>query len=156
VSYAAASMAPRPFLGATALGLLVATACGGRSPLPVPDCDAPALTFCQTDGCPFLGPAASTATAITAWCSASGAFSARVTGYGTCLTPAGLPWAIDVKATDTHGNTHYALYDPVTAQLLSVSTLAPGDGGMGETDYGTCGENTGIVTCSSVVFACDR
>jgi hypothetical protein len=67
-----------------------------------------------------------------------------------------LPWAIDVKATDTHGNTLYALYDPVTAQLLSVSTLAPGDGGMGETDYGTCGENTGIVTCSSVVFACDR
>jgi len=156
VSYAAASMAPRPLLGAATLGLLVAAACGGRSPLPVPDCDAAALAYCQTDGCPFLGPAASSASAIVAWCSASGAFSARVTGYGMCLTPGGQPWALDVKATDAQGNTLYVLYDPVTAQLLSVSTLGPGDSGTGEQDYGTCGENTGIVTCSGVVFTCDR
>jgi hypothetical protein len=155
-SYDAAAMPPRHLLGATTLGLLVAAACGGRSTLSVPDCNAAAVTYCQANGCPFTGPASSTAAGLTTWCSAASAFSARVTGYGTCVTPAGEPWAIDVKASDAHGNELYVLYDPTTSQLLSVSTLAPGDSGTGEQDYGTCGENTGIVTCSSVVFACDR
>jgi hypothetical protein len=150
-------MAPRNLVGPALLGLLVAAACGGRSPLSVPDCNAAAVSFCQSDGCPFTGPAASTSAALTAWCSAAAAFSARVTGYGTCLTPAGEPWAIDVKASDTHGNVLYVLYDPTSGELLSVSTIALGDGGTGEQDYGTCGQNTGIVTCQPAApFTCDR
>jgi hypothetical protein len=149
-------MLPRHLAGATALGLLLAAACGGRSQLSVPDCNAAAVTYCQTNGCPFTGPASSTAAGLTAWCSAASAFSPRVTGYGVCTTPAGQVWANDVKASDAHGNELYLLYDPATGQLLSVSTRGPGDSGAGEEDYGTCGENSGIVTCSGVVFACDR
>jgi len=149
-------MAPRHFLGATALGLLVAAACGGRSQLSVPDCNAPAVAYCQTNGCPFTGPASSTAAGVTAWCSAAGSFAPRVTGYGTCTTPGGQPWATDVKASDALGNELYLLYDPTSGRLLSVSTIAPGDSGTGEQDYGTCGEGTGIVTCAGVLFTCDR
>jgi hypothetical protein len=156
VSYAGASMAPRHLLGATALGLLVAAACGGRSPLSVPDCNAPALAYCRTNGCPFTGPASGTGPGLTAWWISATAFSPRVTGYGNCITPAGEPWAIDVKASDALGNDLYLLYDPTTGQLLSVSTFGPGDAGAGEHDYGTCGENSGIVTCSAVRFTCDR
>jgi hypothetical protein len=83
-------------------------------------------------------------------------FAARVTGYGSCAAPGGQTWATDVKASDALGNTLYLLYDPGSGQLLSASTLASGDGGAGEVDYGTCGEGAGLVKCSSVVFACDR
>jgi hypothetical protein len=148
-------MSPRSFLGATALGLLLAASCGGRTVLSEPDCDAAAIAYCQTTGCPFTGPASSTAAGVTAWCTAASAFAPRVTGYGTCLTPAGQAWAIDVKASDANGNELYLLYDPTSGRLLSVSTVAPGDGGT-EQDYGTCGEGTGIVRCTGVLFSCAR
>jgi hypothetical protein len=148
-------MALRNLLGPALLAVLLVAACGGRSPLSVPDCNAAAVSFCQTDGCPFTGPAASTDAALTAWCSAVGAFSARVTGYGTCLTPAGEPWALDVQATDTRGNQLYVLYDLTSGELLSASTIALGDGGI-EQDYGTCGESVGIVRCSHPLYTCDR
>jgi hypothetical protein len=155
--YAASSMAPRNLPGAAALVLLVIAACGGRSPLDVPACNAPATAYCQTDGCPFTGPAANTPEAIMAWCSAAAAFAPRVVGYGPCVTPGGQPWATAVQATDASGDSLYVLYDPTTGELLSVSTLAPGsDGGSGETNYGTCGENTGIVDCIIIGHACDR
>ena len=154
--YAARFMASRNVFGVTALGLLVAAACGGRSPLTVPDCNAPAVAYCRANGCPFTGPASGTAAGITAWCTAASAFSPRVTGYGNCTTPAGEPWAIDVKASDALGHDLYLLYDPTSGELLSVSTFGPGDAGTGEQDYGTCGESTGIVTCSAVRFTCNR
>jgi hypothetical protein len=126
--YAAAFMASRNVFGATALG---------------------------TDAS-LTGPASGTAAGVTAWCNTSSAFSPRVTGYGNCTTPAGEPWAIDVKASDALGHDLYLLYDPTSGELLSVSTFGPGDAGTGEQDYGTCGESTGIVTCSAVRFTCAR
>jgi predicted small lipoprotein YifL len=156
--YPAASMLPRHLAraAAAALALLSIPACGGRSPLSVPDCNAAALAYCQTDGCPFLGPASSTPAGVSAWCSAAGAFSPRVTGYGSCTDPAGQIWATDVMATDGHGNVLYLLYDPATAELLSVSTVSPGDAATDQVDYGTCGESAGLVSCKSSVYACDR
>jgi hypothetical protein len=145
-----------PF-GAAALGLLVAAACGGRSELSVPDCNAAAVAYCQTGGCPITGPASSTGAGLAAWCAASLAFAPRVTGYGTCTTPDGQLWANDVVASDALGNTLYLLYDPSSGQLVSVSTLGPGDSPTQEKDYGTCGQSAGIVRCAApVLFTCDR
>ncbi len=140
------------------LGLLVAAAsCGGRSQLSVPDCNAAAVAYCQTGGCPITGPASTTAPGLAAWCAASPAFAPRVTGYGTCTTPDGRLWANDVEASDALGNTLYLLYDPSSGELVSVSALGPGDGATGEQDYGTCGQSAGIVSCSGpLLFTCDR
>jgi hypothetical protein len=80
-----------------------------------------------------------------------------VTGFGTCTTSAGQAWAIDVRTSDASGGVVYLLYDPSSAQLLSVSTVEPGvgvgDAGL-ETDYGSCGQHLGIVTCAGEAFTC--
>jgi hypothetical protein len=134
-------------------------ACGGRvDSSTVAACSAPALAYCQANGCAVAGPSAGTAAAVTAWCASWPALAPRVTGFGTCTTSAGDTWAIDVRTADANGGTVYLLFDPASGQLVSVSTLEPGgaggDGGPVETDYGTCGERHGIVTCSGVAFAC--
>jgi hypothetical protein len=149
-----APKAPRILPGAAALGLVLA-ACGGRVALDVPDCSGDAVAYCKTDGCPLTGPAASTPTGVSVWCTGSTAFAPRVTGYGTCTTPAGQVWATDVRATDATGAELFVLYDPASGQLLSVSTVASGDAGA-EHDYGTCGAHSGIVTCTTVAFTCAR
>jgi hypothetical protein len=145
-------MATQPLRGALALVLV---ACAGRSELPVPDCNAPAVDYCQANGCPFTGPASSSETDVGAWCSSAPVFAARVTGAGTCTTPGGQTWAIDVRASDGTGAQLYVLYDPSSAQLLSVSTVGAGVGDGGEVDYGTC-DNSGIVTCTTTPVSCAR
>jgi hypothetical protein len=150
-----------------ALGVTVVAACGGRvDPASMSDGSAPfasdcadsAVSYCQANGCPLTGPATSTAAAVDSWCAASPALAPRVTGFGTCTTPSGQEWAIDVRTSDATGGTVYLLYDPASARLVSVSTLEPaagsGDGGPIETDYGSCGEHLGIITCAGVAFTC--
>ena len=145
-------------LAAPALALLAAS-CGGRVALDVPGCSADAVTYCDAHGCPLTGPSSATPTAVSTWCTGSLAFAPSVTGYGTCTTPAGEPWAIEVRALDATGAFLYVLYDPASGQLLDVSTVqgaATVDGGTGEKDYGTCGEHTGVVTCTTTPFSCAR
>src|ERR1019366_3869854 len=67
---AMAPKAPRILPGAAALGLVLA-ACGGRVALDVPDCSGDAVAYCKTDGCPLTGPAASTPTGVSVWCTGS-------------------------------------------------------------------------------------
>ena len=88
--------------------------------------------------------------ALTQWCQAWPALAARVTGVGTCTTPDGQTWATDVRLADADGGTLYLLYDPASGDLVSVSTIASG----GETDYGTCGAHSGIVTCAGAAYRC--
>lgn len=140
----------------TVLALLVA-ACGGQVDRSISQCSYAAVTYCQSNGCPATGPTASTSAALDTWCQASSAIAPRVTAYGTCTLANGQTWAINVRATTATGDALYLLYDPSSAALLSVTTIAPGgagDAGAGEQDYGFCGQQSGIVTCTDTAFTC--
>jgi hypothetical protein len=137
---------------AAAIALAMVAACGGRVDLST-DCSAPAVAYCEANGCPLTGPASSAPAALRDWCNQWPALAARVTGSGSCTTADGTMWATDVRLSQPGGGTLYLLYDPSSGQLVSVSTLG-GDGGAGETDYGTCGARSGIVTCAGAAFRC--
>jgi hypothetical protein len=114
-------------------------------------CSTAAVAYCQANGCPLTGPTSNAPATIEAWCTQWPAMAGRVTGYGTCTTADGHTWAIDVRLSDTGGGTSYLLYDPTSGDLVSVSTIGAG---AGETDYGTCGAHSGIVTCAGTAFRC--
>jgi hypothetical protein len=146
-------MASATVVPAVAVVALLAIACGARTDLETP-CDAAALAYCEANGCPMAGPSQGTEAALGAWCIASPQFAASVTGVGTCITPAGTTWAIDVKTTDAAGDDVYLLYDPSTGQLIGVSTRAPGDAGTDEHDYGACDEGLGLISCTTTLVTC--
>jgi len=139
--------------GVAALAVLVA-ACGAKTDL-VPDCDSAAIGYCQANGCPELGPPTGTTASLGLYCAASPSFAPRVAGIGTCLTPSGQTWAIDVKSLDASGASVYLLYDPTSGQLIGVTTFEPtGDGGTSERDYGSCGAGLGIISCETTLLPC--
>lgn len=146
-------MAIAPFVTSVATVSLLAIACGARTDLETP-CDAAAIAYCEANACPMAGPSEGTEAALGPWCIASPQFAPSVTGIGTCITPAGTPWAIDVKTTDAAGDDLYLLYDPTTGQLIGVSTRAPGGDGTDEHDYGSCDEGLGIISCTTTLVTC--
>jgi hypothetical protein len=95
---------------------------------------------------------------VQTWCAGAGVVAPRVTGFGACVEASGQVWATNVRATDGQGAVLFLLYDPASAQLLGISTIAPGDagadGGGHETDYGTCDVQSGVVTCTDTDYAC--
>ncbi len=141
-------------LGVTA-GAALAAACGGRvDASTVAACGAPAIAYCESNGCPLTGPASASVADAEAWCRAApAAFASRVRGFGTCSTSNGAIWAEAVEASDATGGALWVLYDPTTGQLVNVSTLDPSatDGGTSETDYGSCAQHSGIVSCNLAV-----
>ena len=144
---------PRRFAGACLAVLALVAACGGRVD-PSAGCSAAAVAYCQANGCPLTGPTSNAPATLEAWCTQWPAMASRVTGSGTCTTTDGRTWAIDVRLSDTAGGTLYLLYDPTSGDLLSASTLGAGGAGSGETDYGTCGAHSGLVTCAGAAFRC--
>jgi hypothetical protein len=142
-----------PIGAAIVLVLATVAACRGRVDAST-DCSATAIAYCDANGCPLTGPASGAPAALQEWCAAWPSLAARVTGSGTCTTADGGIWATDVRLSDPDGGTLYLLYDPASSQLVSVSTLGGDAGGTGEADYGTCGANSGIVTCTGAAFRC--
>lgn len=129
-------------------------ACGGRVDLSTA-CSTAAVAYCQANGCPLTGPTSNAPATIQAWCAQWPSMAPRVTGAGICSTTDGQTWAVDVRLADAGGGTLYLLYDPTSGDLVSVSTIGAGtDAGTGETDYGTCGAHSGIVTCAGSGFRC--
>jgi hypothetical protein len=145
-------MATKPLLVVAALAVLVA-ACGARTDT-VPECDTAAVEYCQTNGCPLTGPTADSTPALDVWCSGAPSYAPFVTGIGSCKTPTGSVWAIDVETVDATGSTVYLLYDPTSTKLVEVSIVAPGGNGAGAQDYGACGVGVGIISCVSTLVRC--
>jgi hypothetical protein len=137
---------------------VLAAACHGQVDLTPSVCGSPAYDYCQSNDCPVTGPTSSTAAAVQTWCAGAGVVAPRVTGFGACVEASGHVWATNVRATDGQGAVLFLLYDPASAQLLGISTIAPGDagadGGGHETDYGTCDVQSGVVTCTDTDYAC--